>query len=415
MIVHHLLFVGLWVGTTAFFTMLSVLNLRHAERTVEAERGWLAESLGLDDPGETLDYLRAREGIGGLQSWVTLGFLLVVLYSGLYRDAALAVSELGLGSVAEGVVFVVGVVLANVLLQFAFGVVRQFAVEEIFGFNEASVGDFLKTQLVGIAFNAVIVTVLVGGLLAAATVAPGLWWVAGVALFGVVSLAANVLQARIVLPLQYDTEPIEDGDLHDAVSTVFDRVGASCEHVYEVETSSHSSKLNALFTGFGSSKRVFLFDTLIEELDREELQSVVAHELGHWKHRHVWKQFTVGLLKVSVLLFTLWYLVNTTWLYEMFGLPQETYVGLLTGFLLVSPMFRLSSVLDNRLSYRHEYEADEFAVDVTGDVDAELRVLRILSEENLDNPFPHPWYAAFEETHPPTPERMRHVRERFDG
>jgi STE24 endopeptidase len=411
MIEIHLLFVGLLIGTRAFFTLLSMLNVRHADDTVAAERDWLTETLELDDPDRMLDYLRTRQGLENLQSWVTLGFVLVVLYSGLYRRAAEAVGTLDQGPVVEGTVFIVGAILAHTVLNLVFGIVGQFVVEEIFDFNEATVTEFLKNQAIGVVFTTVIFAALIAGLLGAIGALPQYWWLAGVGLFAAFILGQNLLHTRVILPLKYDTKQIDDGEPHDAVSEVFEGVGASCERVYEVETSSESSKLNAMFTGFGSSKRVFLYDTLIDELDTPQLKSVIAHELGHWKHRHVWKQVATGLAKAVVVLFALWYLLNTSWLYGMFGLPQESYVGLLTGFLWVSPLLGLTAPLDNRLSYSHEYEADAFAVDLTDDLDAELNVLRTLSEENLTNPFPHPWYAAFNHDHPPAPERMRHVRE----
>lgn len=414
MIGIHLLFVGLLVGTEAFFTTLSVLNIRHAEEKVASERAWLTDSMAVNDPDSILDYLRTNQGVGVLQSWVTLGFLLVVLYSGLYRTAARKVSTLGLDPILEGLVFILGALLAYVAMKLVFTIFRQFVVEESFGFNQATIVGFLRTQFIGITFTLLIFGVLTTGLLLAIEILPQLWWVAGVGLFAVVFVGSTVVQSRVVLPLMYDTSAIEDGELYEVITETFDAAGGTCDAVYAINTSKETSKLNAIVTGFGPSKRVYLFDTLVDALDETEIQSVVAHELGHWQNGHLWKKIGMNLLVNGIVLFALWALMQTAWVYAIFNLPQETYVGLLTAVLWVYPLQRLASPLSNWLSYRHEYEADAFAVSLTGDVDASLEAFRTLTDENLGNPFPHPWYAAFNLTHPPMPDRMRHVREQFE-
>lgn len=224
-----------------------------------------------------------------------------------------------------------------------------------------------------------------------------------------------MLQTRVLVPLLYDAEKIADEDLRDAVTDVFGETGATCEALYTIETGEQTTKLNAMVGGFGPGKRVYLFDTLVAELTVPELRTVLAHELGHWKRRHLWKKVGALLATAAVLLFVLSVLTSTGWLYGMFDLPRETYVGLLTGWLWIYPFQRLSAPLNNWLSYRHEHEADASALESTGELEATVDALRKLSDENLTNPFPHPWYAAFEQTHPPVPERIRHLREHVEG
>jgi STE24 endopeptidase len=300
-------------------------------------------------------------------------------------------------------------------VKLVFGIVRQFVVEEIFGFNEASVADFLKTQAIGIGFSLLVWGVLGAGLLVAIDTMPQLWWIAGTGLFTVVILGMSVLQTRVIIPLMYDTSQIEGGELHDAVTDIFDAAGGRCDAVYSIETSSETSRLNAVVSGIGASKRVFLYDTLVEELEDAEIQAVLAHELGHWQNGHLWKKVCANIAVTALMLAGLWALMQTGWLYDSFGLPQETYVGLLTGAIWLYPVQRLVAPLHNWLSYRHEYEADGFAISLTGDIEANLNALRTLTDENLINPFPHPWYAAFNHAHPPAPERMRHVQDEFEA
>ena len=191
---------------------------------------------------------------------------------------------------------------------------------------------------------------------------------------------------------------------------MFERAGFEVSEIYTMDASRRSSRLNAYFVGFGRAKRVVLFDTLIEKLERPQIESVLAHELAHWKKGHIWKLIGASAIQVGVVLVALGYLVSTEWVYDLFALPAEaSYAGLFVSLLFVFPVLELSSPIVNRLSLAHEREADAFAVEVMGEGEPMVEALATLARENLANPFPHPWYAAFNHSHPPVPERMRYI------
>ena len=411
---YHAAFVVLLVGTQAFFTWLSVLNLRHGERTVASEREWVRETLGVEDTGEVTDYHRAKTGLSLLRSWVTLAALLGVLYSGVFADAVRVVSETIPGELAAGVVFLAGGAVVLAAAGWPFDLVDTFVVEEIFGFNNQTPRLWVRDRAVSTAVTLALVAPI------AATVlwlvdSVGPWWVAVWALFVVVTLAMQVLLPRVIAPLFYDFEPVEVGDLRRAVEDVFERAGFECEQVYEMDASRRSSHSNAFFSGFGRTKRVVLFDTLVERMDTAEIQGVLAHELAHWKEAHIWKQFASSAIRMGVVFALLGFLVSFEPLYVAFGIPETaTYAGLLLAVLIIGPILQFTAPLANKLSLKHEREADSFAADVMGPkpmVDA----LGRLATENLANPFPHPWYATFHHSHPPIPERIRLLQERSDS
>jgi STE24 endopeptidase len=413
MIEFHVAFVALLVGTELFFSGLSVLNLRYGERTVREERSWVEETLGVEDVERLNDYHRARTGLSLLESWVSLGALLLVLYSGLFREAVLAVEGLGLGPVVSGVAFLVGGLLAIQTLSWPFELVDTFVVDEIFGFNERSPGLWLRDQVLSLAITAVIAGALSAVLLALVG-ATDLWWLAFWGVFVAFSLAMQVVYPRVIAPLFYEFDPVE-GELRAAVDEVFERAGFSCEQVYEMDASTRSSRSNAYFVGFGRTKRVVLFDTLLEGTTREQVQAVLAHELAHWKKAHVWKRMAAGFLQMGVVLGVAGVLVESGWLYAMFGVPAgATYAGLVLAVLWIAPLLRWSAPIQNRVSLKHEREADAFAADVA-DGEAMVGALAALSRDNLANPFPHPWYETFHASHPPVPERIRYIRERTGG
>jgi STE24 endopeptidase len=405
--------VVLLVGTEAFFTLLSVLNLRHEERTVDAEREWVRRELGVDDPDDLLDYHRLKTGLSLLRSWVGLGVLLLVLFAGLFGDVVTALDAAIASPLAQGAAFVAGGVVAVRLFGVPFDLVDTFVVEELFGFNNQSPRLWLRDFLVQTAVSLVLVVPLAVAVLWVVEAVP-LWPAAAWALLVGVSLAMLVVKPRVIDPLFYEFTRVEEGPLRTAVDEVFERAGFTCEQVYEMDASRRSSHSNAYFVGFGRTKRVVLFDTLVESMDEAEIQSVLAHELAHWKKAHIWKFVGLFAARFAIVFAVLGYLVGANWLYAPFDVPQLPYVGLTLAVLWVAPVNRLTSPVNNFLSLRFEREADAYAVEVI-DGESMAGALTALAADNLATLFPHPWYETFHYDHPPIPERVRYVRELDDA
>ena len=411
MLGYHALLVGLLVGTTALATGLSILNVRHGRREMRENEGWLESSLGIEDAGTVIDYERATTGLGLLQSWVLLAALLGLLYTGVLTDAVTLLVESGLHPVVQGVAFFLGLIAAQRVTSAPFDLYSTFVIDEQFDFNETTPWLWLRDFVVGLVVAAVLAGALVGVLLALIEFLPTLSWVVGGWLVVVgFMLLSQILYPRMIAPLFNDFEPVEQGDLREGVESVFERAGFEVSEIYTMDASRRSSRLNAYFVGFGRAKRVVLFDTLVEKLERPQIESVLAHELAHWKKGHIWKLIGASAIQVGVVLAALGYLVSTEWVYDLFALPAEaSYAGLFVSLLFVFPVLELSSPIVNRLSLAHEREADAFAVEVMGEGEPMVEALATLARENLANPFPHPWYAAFNHSHPPVPERMRYI------
>ena len=411
MLGYHALLVGLLVGTTALATGLSILNVRHGRREMRENEGWLESSLGIEDAGTVIDYERATTGLGLLQSWVLLAALLGLLYTGILTDAVTLLVESGLHPVVQGVAFFLGLIAAQRVTSAPFDLYSTFVIDEQFDFNETTPWLWLRDFVVGLVVAAVLAGALVGVLLALIEFLPTLSWVVGGWLVVVgFMLLSQILYPRVIAPLFNDFEPVEQGDLREGVESVFERAGFEVSEIYTMDASRRSSRLNAYFVGFGRAKRVVLFDTLVEKLERPQIESVLAHELAHWKKGHIWKLIGASAIQIGVVLAALGYLVSTEWVYDLFALPAEaSYAGLFVSLLFVFPVLELSSPIVNRLSLAHEREADAFAVEVMGEGEPMVEALATLARENLANPFPHPWYAAFNHSHPPVPERMRYI------
>ncbi|TQQ79836.1 M48 family peptidase [Halonotius terrestris] len=411
----HVGFVLLLVGTQAVFTLLSVLNVRHADRLLDREQEWVETALGVDDLDELRGYHRLTSAFSELQSWVGLGVLLIVLYAGGLSWAVELLAATSQSVVLQGIVFFVGLAVAAQLFSIPFSVVSTFGIEEIFGFNNQTAKLFVRDTLVQLGLSVVFVAILGGAVLAFIEWLPTLWPAAAWGLFVVVSLVMQILYPRVIAPLFNDFEPVDAGELREAVEDVFERAGFATSDIYTMDASRRSSHLNAYFIGFGRTKRVVLFDTLVEKMDLPELQSVLAHELAHWKEAHIWKQFAAGVVQMAVVVAVLGWLVSFDPLYAAFGIPASaTYAGLLLAGLLVGPLLQFTAPLSNKLSLAHEREADDYAAEIMGPAPM-IDALGRLAGENLANPFPHPWYATFHYSHPPIPERIRRLQERGDS
>ena len=403
----HVAFVALLVGTQAFFTALAVFNVRHADRLVDEKTDWLAATLAVDEPDEIRAYHRLTTAFSELQSWLGLAALLAVLYAGGLAWTVDLLAATGWSTVVQGIAFFVGLVVATQLFSIPFSVVSTFGIEEIFDFNQQSPALFVRDQLVTLAISAVFTVILGGAILAFISALPTLWPLAAWLLFVAFSLVMQILYPRVIAPLFNEFKPVESGELREAVEDVFERAGFSTSDIYTMDASKRSTQLNAYFIGFGRTKRVVLFDTLVDAMTLPELQGVLAHELAHWKEAHIWKQFAASTLRMGIVFGLLGVLVSFEPLYAAFGIPATaTYAGLLLAVLIVGPILQFTAPLSNKLSLKHEREADAFAADVMGPkpmVDALAR----LATENLANPFPHPLYATFHYSHPPIPERIR--------
>ncbi len=411
----HVLLVGLFVGTQLLYTVLAVRNVRHSTERIVAEREWLRDELDVENPDRIVDYLRAKTGLSQLQSWLGLGILLLVLYGGIFTDAVLAIEAIGIGPIGGGVVFFLVLTVALQAFSMPFDLIDTFVVEEIFDFNTQTPQSWIRDAVLGLGLTLVITALIVGVILAFIVYLPTFWWLAGAGFFLAFTIIMQVLYPRVIAPLFNEFERIDDGDLRAAIEEVFERAGFECEEIYTMDASRRSTHLNAYFVGFGRAKRVVLFDTLVERFAREQIQSVLAHELAHWKRRHIWKHLGIGTVRVTIVLFVLWYLLAGGWMTAMFGIPETAvYAGLLVGLLFVTPVMQLSAPLVNRVSLAHEREADRFAADVMNDPEPLANALATLASENLANPFPDPVYAAFHYSHPPIPERIRRLQSETD-
>jgi STE24 endopeptidase len=349
---------------------------------------------------------------------VTLG----LLFSGFlpWLDRALA-HAFGAG-LSRGALFLAAVAALPALLRLPFSIYATFRIEGKYGFNTMTWSLFWRDAFRGLLLSAALGLPLLYALMAFLRFSGSLWWLWAFAMLVAFQVAMMVLYPLFIAPLFNRFQPLEEGDLKGALLALAARLRFPSGGIFVMDGSRRSLHSNAYFTGFGRFRRIVLFDTLLRQMERNELLSVLAHEIGHYKRKHIHKQMLMQFAFLGGLLFLASLALRWPPLLQAFGFgadaaPSGAYAGPPAAglFLFLSVLASLSplfSPLQNHFSRRHEYEADAFALEAMQDASALQSALIKLSQKNLSNLTPHPWYSAFHYSHPTLGERLQALQAR---
>jgi STE24 endopeptidase len=369
---------------------------------------------GLMDPqayARSVSYTLAKGRLSCVESAYGAAVLLAVLFGGALPRLWRAFNGLAPGAAWTGALFVVATVALLGLLGLPLEWWSQFRLEERFGFNKSTLGLWVADQAKYLALGVAIGFPVMWALLVLVDRTGALWWVWGFALLFGVRLVMIVLFPTLVLPLFNKLSPLPDGDLRARLLALAGRTGFPASTIEVMDGSKRSGHSNAFFTGFGRFRHVVLFDTLMAQLAPEEVEAVLAHEIGHHKCGHVPKSLALTALLQFAAFAAIAWLSRAAPFNEAFGLPAHCLaptfllVGLTGG--LVTFWFTPAV---NWLSRRNEYEADAFARNAVGSSNPMMVALRKLSRENLSNLTPHPLYSMVYYSHPTLVERERALR-----
>jgi len=358
------------------------------------------------------EYTRAKTRFSFWPQAVDLALLLGFWLVGGFAWLDRATRGLGYGELVTGLLFMGALFLAKALVDLPFRHHATFVLEERFGFNKTTRATFWADSAKGL-----LLTLVLGAPLLAAILyfferlGDSAWLVC----WGVTALFTLVVQwvaPTWIFPLFNKFKPLEEGELRAAVLAYAQRVGFPLEGLFVIDGSRRSTKANAFFTGFGKRKRIALFDTLIEKHTTEELVAVVAHEIGHYKRRHILQGMVFGLAQAGLVFFLLSRVLSEPTLFAAFGVATPSvHAGLVFFALLWSPLELALGLLQQALSRRNEFEADAFARATTGRAEPLVRALERLSADSLANLTPHPFYVALHHSHPPLPARVAALRQ----
>ena len=316
-----------------------------------------------------------------------------------------------LSTIPTGLIFAAVLMLASQIVAIPFSIYSTFVIEEKYGFNKTTprtfVLDILKTW---------VLAAVIGGILFSAVLwffeeaGPWAWaycWIA-VTLFQVFLLFVAPV---VIMPIFNKFTPLEDGELRKAIEEYAKKQDFKLKGVFTMDGSKRSTKSNAFFTGFGRFRRIVLFDTLIEKQTKDELVSVLAHEMGHYKKKHILKSIVISIFTTGLMFYILSIFINNRELFAAFQMQHTSiYASLFFFGFLYAPIDMILSVFGNMLSRRHEYEADGYAVATYRKPQSMITALKKLSVDNLSNLTPHPLKVFLTYSHPPVLERIRAIR-----
>ena len=404
-----ILFALVSAATTGFGLVLRARQAAHVARHRSTVPPAFAETVSLAEHQRAADYEGARLRLGAAASLfglvVALGWAFFG-YDALYAGVAGLVPR----GLSRSVLFLVAVGGVAWALELPFAALRTFGVEQRFGFNRTRPGGFVLDKLKGAALSLGLGVPLLYGLLWLMR-QPGPWWLWVWLSLVALMLAVMDLYPRWIAPWFNRFTPLE-GKLRARIEGLLRRCGFEASGLFVMDASRRSAHGNAYFTGFGRSKRIVLFDTLIAGNTEDELEAVLAHELGHFKLNHI----GIGLLRTAVLLllgcFALGVLCRQPWLLPAFGIVhQDDALALIVGVLTVQMAGPVLGIAGNWISRRHEYQADDFARRMVG-AEPMISALVRLARNNASTLTPDPLYALANFSHPPVPLRVQRLREK---
>jgi STE24 endopeptidase len=396
------------VGTGYCLRYLNLSYLKAHGHTVPPEFEGAIDPVALR---RISDYTVDTSRVGLVESLIGNILMAIFLFGGLLGAYDRWIASLSGSFIVGGGLFVLILLFMETLINIPFSLYKNFKIENRYGFNTMTLriwlGDLFKSMCISLVLGAVVVVIA----LAIIQASPAWWWLWVWAFLLFFGIFVMYISPYVIEPLFFKFEPLKVEGLEEKIRTLLERAGLKVSRVFQVDASRRSRHSNAYFTGIGRVKRIVLFDTLIQQMSEDEILAVLAHEVGHWKKRHVLKRMiqTEGLAFCG--LFLAFHLLSWQGLPSLIGLANASFYArmIIVGFMGSLAMFPFTPLF-SFLSRRDEWEADRFAADLTQNSDAMASALVKLSHENLANLHPHPLYAKFYYSHPPVVERIRTLR-----
>jgi STE24 endopeptidase len=328
------------------------------------------------------------------------GFLIVDNYSRSLFESELVIS----------LSFFAIIYFGNDILRIPFSLYNTFIIEEKFGFNKTSIKTFINDKL-----KSWLLTILFGGgiisfiIFQFESIGQKFWIVAWI-FISVLTILINGLYSQVIVPLFNKQTKLEDGELKSEIEKYSKKVGFNLSNIFVIDGSKRSTKANAYFSGFGKQKRVTLFDTLINKLNKEQIVAVIAHEIGHYKKNHIIFNLLFSIIQTGIMLYILSLLIYMPIFSEALNIENHSFhIALVTFSILYTPISEISSIIFNLFSRKFEYEADEYA-DKSFDGKYLIQALKVLTKDSLSNLTPHPKYVWWHYSHPTLLERINQLQ-----
>jgi STE24 endopeptidase len=396
----------------AFDFLMDYLNYKHLKAFGHMIPEEFKGRIDAEQLKKTSDYTVDKMRFGFICTVFDEALILILIFSGLLESYSSWMNGLGLNFMLSGIAFFLPLIFIKTFLEIPFSLYSTFKIENKYGFNKMTIKLWLSDLLKSLIISAVILSILIAAAFAIIAASPAFWWFWVWLLFFLFSIFMMYLSPYVIEPLFNKYTQIDDESLVSDISSLMQKAGLKISKVQKMDASKRTKHSNAYFTGIGHVKRIVLFDTLLQQMEKSEILAVLAHEAGHWKRQHVLKLLFIVETGALISSYIAFLLLNSDILCRIFHISCDSFSAkiILLGFITSIATYPIAPIF-NFISRKFEWEADRFACDLTSGNEGLVSALIKLSAENLSNLHPHHLYSKFHYSHPPVTERIRYLKE----
>ena len=392
-----------------FSSISSILDIKNITPTIPSDfkKAYDQEKYILSQ-----DYLKARTSFGLFSSSFSLILIMIVIHSDIFGLLDQFVRGQSDSYILQGLLFIGIIYFFQDIVSLPFSIYHTFVIEERFGFNKTTLNLFIIDKIKGYAIFIVLGSIVITPILYFFHVYGDIGWLIAWSILTAFMIAVQPLFVHVIAPMFNKFTPLEEGELRSAIEKYTAKVNFPLARIDIMDGSKRSAHSNAYFTGFGKSRRIAIFDTLVEKHSTNEIVSVVAHEVGHYKLKHVLQGTILGIIETGIMLFAFNLIMNDISLFQVFGVSQlSVHAGIVFFSMLYAPVSMFTSIVTTAISRKNEYEADKYSYDTTNNREALVSMLIGLSANNLSHLTPHPLKVFLSYSHPPVVDRIKAVNQ----
>ena len=410
-----IVFLVLFIAGALFRGFLTYLNVRHLRQHGHSVPDVFQGEIDEVTLARMSDYTADTSWFGAIEHFIDDAITLIILLSGFLPFLAGLILSWKLNVILTGLIFFGTLALMSSVLDIPFSLYSTFAIEKKYGFSTITLKLWLADLIKSLLISAILMGILLSAMFALIHYAEHSWWFWVWLVFSGFQMLMVWLYPVLIAPLFNKYEPVQNEALQEAIISLMAKVGLKTEGVFQVDAGKRSTHTNAYFTGLGKTKRIVLYDTLLTSHSSDEILSVLAHEAGHWKKKHIMKQLVFTEVASLGVFYLIYLLMDWPLIYRTFGFEEKLpYVGLLLIAALFGTVSFFLTPLGAMVMRKFEREADDYCLNLIGTAAPMVDALKRLAKDNLSNLHPHPFYAWFYYSHPPLAERIASLQRAED-
>ncbi len=411
--IFTILFLIFFIISMIIKLILDIINYRHREKNKDK----IPEELeGLIDKEKLLkinNYSNEKLIFSLVEYFFDKILLLIILFIGFIPVYYKILSKFNLNTYILALLFFWSFLIIQIILSIPFDIYFNFFIEKKYQFNKMTIGIWISDLIKKLIISLILSTIILSAVIFFINNFEKIWWLLLWLFFFIFSLIIQVIYPTLIAPLFNKFKPLKNDDLENKIEQLLMKTGFKLKGVFEMDASKRSTHSNAYFTGIGKTKRIVLFDSLLQKHSHEEIVSILAHEIGHYKHKHIIKNIILSSVISLAGLFVGYLLISNLYLYEAFGFNKDInisdikFIGLFLLTIISGPIGFLLNPIQAYISRKYEYQADKFSAKILKTPEYLISSLKKLNIDNLSNIYPSDIYAWFYYSHPPLFKRIK--------